>query len=45
MGVYISTHRHFEIIVPAEVKERMSLTLVVGSRKKKLNMETMSIVN
>ena len=34
MGVYISTHRHFEIIVPAEVTERMGLTLVVGSRKK-----------
>ena len=34
MGVYISTHRHFEITVPAEVTERVYLTLVVGSRKK-----------
>ena len=42
MGVYISTHRHFEIIVPAKVTERVCLTLVVGSRKKKLNIETMS---
>ena len=35
MGVYISTHRNFEIIVPAKVTERVYLTLVVGSRKKK----------
>ena len=42
MGVYISTHRHFEIIVPAKVTEGVYLTLVVGSRKKKQNIETMS---
>ena len=35
MGVYISTHRHFEIIVPAEITQRVYLTLVVGSREKK----------
>lgn len=41
MGVYISTHRHFEIIVPAEITQRVYLTLVVGSREKKLDIETL----